>query len=213
MILVLLALLKEQIVPARSKMDRIDHMMLGIIQISLIILFVTLPEVVLSQEEYGPASPDFFFACSGGKLADVKSYLMEHPSWVNARTDNGEACLHLTGIHGHSDVTEYLLVNGADPNIRSTYEQGLRMHPLSWNIYGGHLANVNLLLQHGADPNLDFDGMGVPTEAVTSLDVVLQLIQNEDGDSRFVQLEKVLRESGAKTMEELLDVMAGGAEL
>ena len=213
MMFLLLALLKEHMVPARGKLDRIDHVLLWIIKISLVVLFLTLPEAVLSeQQESATATQDFFLACSGGKLADIKTYLSEHPDWVNARTENGEACLHLTGIHGHSDVTEYLLVNGADPNIRSTYEHGLRMHPLSWNIYGGHVGNVDLLLKHGADPNLDFDGMGKAKEAVTALDVVVQLIQNEKGDTRFTQLEKMLRQHGAKTLMDLRGV-AGESEL
>ena len=62
---------------------------------------------------------------------------------------------------------------------------------------------IDLLLKHGANVNLDFDSMGAPTTPVTALDVVIQLTQNEAGDARFVQLEKILREYGAKTMEEL----------
>ena len=77
------------------------------------------------------------------------------------------------------------------------------MHPLSWNVYGGHVANVDLLLKHGADVNLDFDGMGPDTPQVTALDVVLQLIKNNDGgDDRFVRLEQTLRDHGAQTMAE-----------
>lgn len=127
--------------------------------------------------------------------------------WVNARTDNGETCLHLTGIYGATQVTELLLQKGADPNVRSTYEGGLRMHPLSWNVYGGHIDNIDLLLKHGADVNLDFDGMG-EAGAVTALDVALQLVQNEKGDDRFTKLEKILRKHGAKTTEELKQQLA-----
>lgn len=204
MILLLFTLLKEQIVPASNKMDRIDHMLLWMIKIGLFVLFLTLPQVVLSDDEHAASpSSDFFFACSGGKLEEIKTYLTDHPGWINGRSENGEACLHLTGIDGHTDVTEYLLVHGADPNIRSTYEGGLRMHPLSWNVYGGHIGNVELLLKYGADPNLDFGSMVAANEDVTALDVVLQLIENIDQNTRFVELEKMLRENGAKTMMEL----------
>ena len=114
-------------------------------------------------------------------------------AWVNARTDNGESCLHLTGIYGHSQVTWLLLQKGADPHIRSTNEAGLRMHPLSWNVYGGHVENIELLLKYGADVNLDFDGMnGNPVVAVTALDVKLQLQQNKKGDDRFTKMEQAL---------------------
>lgn len=121
----------------------------------------------------------------------------------------------MTGIYGKSDVTKFLLDSGADPNIRSTYSEGLRMHPLSWNVYGGHLENIQLLLQYGADVNLDFDGMGQSNDddndndndtsslTVTAMDVTLQLTKNEAGDDRFVQLEALLRSYGGKTIKEL----------
>ena len=203
MILLLLSLARDQLFyySPRRKLDKIDHLLMGVIHACLLVLFMTLPHVVLSEEQL--VDSDFFFACSGGKLEKVQGFLKDHPGWVNARTDNGEACLHLTGIYGHSHVTEYLLVQGADPNIRSTYDQGLRMHPLSWNIYGGHFANVKLLLDYGADVNLDFDSMMDKNQAVTALDVVMALKRNEAGDERFSNLESLLRAHGAKMYEEL----------
>ena len=42
---------------------------------------------------------------------------------ATARTENGETCLHLTGIYGALEVTKLLLKRGADPNVRSTFEQ------------------------------------------------------------------------------------------
>jgi ankyrin repeat protein len=43
--------------------------------------------------------------------------------WATARTENGETCLHLTGINGATEVTKLLLERGADPNVRSTFEE------------------------------------------------------------------------------------------
>lgn len=125
--------------------------------------------------------------------------------WANARTDNGESCLHLAGIYGHSQVTELLLKKGANPNHRSTWEQGLRMHPLSWNVYGGHVDNVRILLEYGADVNLDFDSMSEDKIPVTALDITVQLRQVEEGDERFSQVEALLRQHGALTATELQD--------
>jgi ankyrin repeat protein len=133
------------------------------------------------------------------------SFFFSTPDWIQARTENGEACLHLTGIYGHSDVTSFLLENGADPNVRSTYAEGLRMHPLSWNIYAGHYDNIELLLKHGADVNLDFDGMGgEDADAVTAMDVIAQLKVAEEGDDRFVKLEGLLKMHGGMTRAEWL---------
>jgi ankyrin repeat protein len=186
-------------------LSKVDHALRFTIRLFLFVLFLTLPdlyEFALAEETPGI---DFFNACSGGDVDQITKALEEHPSWANAYTENGETCLHLTGIFGHSAVTKILLNKGADPNIRSTFEKGLRMHPLSWNVYGGHLANIELLLDAGADVNLDFDSMVSEGKAVTSLDVLLQLLKNEKGDERFAPIEKVLRKHGAKTMNEVLE--------
>ena len=193
--------------PSHRRMDRIDHALRWTIQIASVFLFLTLPDLyqfshsVVAQQE-GPGE-DFFLACSGGETAVVKKFLQEHPNWANAFTTNGETCLHLTGIYGHSSITKILLEEGADPNIRSTYEKGLRMHPLSWNVYGGHMDNIRLLLEHGANINLDFDSMKGDDLAVTSLDVLLELLKNEPGDERFVAMQTLFEEHGAKTINQL----------
>lgn len=77
------------------------------------------------------------------------------------------------------------------------------MHPLSWNVYAGHLENIRLLLEHGADVNLDFDSMGQPPNPVTVLDVLYELQKAEQGDQRFTEMETLLKKNGAKTLTEL----------
>eukprot|EP00537_Pseudo-nitzschia_pungens_P014095 CAMPEP_0172390814 /NCGR_PEP_ID=MMETSP1061-20121228/7381_1 /TAXON_ID=37318 /ORGANISM="Pseudo-nitzschia pungens, Strain cf. pungens" /LENGTH=271 /DNA_ID=CAMNT_0013121293 /DNA_START=38 /DNA_END=853 /DNA_ORIENTATION=+ len=247
MILLLSFVIDRYLFPSHRRMDRIDHALRWTFRLGLAVLLVTLPDlcmtVVVADTASASASasasaddtdtenptatatakpgPDFFGWCSGGDRASIAKALEAHPDWVNARTDNGEACLHLTGIYGTHDVTKLLLEKGADPNIRSTYSKGLRMHPLSWNVYGGHLDNIRLLLEDGgADVNLDFDSMmaaasgsgssGSGAVAVTALDVLLELRKNEQGDDRFVAIEELLREHGAKTMEEVR--LGGGGE-
>jgi uncharacterized protein (UPF0276 family) len=76
------------------------------------------------------------------------------------------------------------------------------MHPLSWSVYGDHVANVAVLLRYGGDVNLDFDSIA-EKEPVTALDVALQLTQNDEGDERSFQLVELLRKHGGKTTEEL----------
>ena len=168
-------------------------------------MFLTLPTALGVDD--GVPGDEFWHYCSDGKVDAIKQALTEHPSWANAKTPNGESPLHLTGIFGHAKATEYLLKMGADPNVRSSWEQGLRMHPLSWNVYGGYVDNIKLLIKYGADVNADFDTMAGSDEnakAVTALDIALQLASHEDdSDNRFEVLVDILRKNGAKTMNEL----------
>lgn len=104
MIILVTALLYEEFLLPKNnrKLDRIDHALLWTVKICLVILFFTLPDaysVVMAQnseDEATPANPEFFFACSGGKLDRVASAIEQHPELVNARTENGETPLHLT---------------------------------------------------------------------------------------------------------------------
>lgn len=107
-------------------------------------------------------------------------------------------------------MTLALLQAGADPNVRSTYEHGLRMHPLSWNVYGGHVKNVQLLLEYGADPNFDVDHMESGARE-TVLDIVQRILgafdenykdndsNNEDSRYKaFREIQQLLLKHGAK---------------
>ncbi|CAB9523003.1 Ankyrin repeat [Seminavis robusta] len=146
---------------------------------------------------------DFFLSCSMGKMDELNTYLEAHPDWVHARTADGEYCLHLAGIYGKSAVTTMLLKLGADPNVRTSYDKGLRMHPLSWNVYGNHLENARLLLAAGADPNMDFDfEHGGEKRKVTVMDLLYVLNENnKHGD--YDDLRDLLLKYGAKTLKEL----------
>jgi ankyrin repeat protein len=149
----------------------------------------------------------------------VRTALEEHPDWLQIRSSHGETCLHVAGIYGAAAVTRAVLQAGADPNVRSTYEHGLRMHPLSWNVYGGHVTNAQLLLEHGADPNLDVDPMENGASPETVLDIVQRILgafdenykdnDNQNEDSRYTafrEIEKLLLKYDAKNFAALNSV-------
>jgi hypothetical protein len=170
------------------------------------------------QDEY---FDNFLHACTNGEMDVIEIALTEDPHYVHQKSKMGESCLHVAGIKGQTAVTQRLLLAGADPNVRSDYEHGLRMHPLSWNVYGGHVETARALLQGGADVNLDIDHMIRPTEKVTVLDLVLAMLQgyDEDGDEekykqqqedsaigKHFRMRDLLLEFGAKRYKDLVMV-------
>ncbi|KAL7460957.1 hypothetical protein ACHAXS_001391 [Conticribra weissflogii] len=151
----------------------------------------------------------YFFACSSEDLTSgfsiAKDLISEDESLVHTTTNDGEHCLHLSALGGNEELVQLLLEKGADPNIRSTFVHGLRMHPLSWSVYYGRYKIIDLLLKHGADVNADFDVKRGPDEVqpATVLDVVEEiLLQIEDGDEstreRFIETRNVLVRHGAR---------------
>ena len=150
---------------------------------------------------------EFFHTCSGGDYDKFKSFLDADPTLVHATTKDGEHCLHLCAISGNADIVKTLLERGADPNIRSTFKDGLRMHPLSWHTFYGRYDIIELLLEHGADIEADFDlGGSVKDEQtgeltkVTVLDVVEKILISEVDDEqrmRFAMTRNVLMKYGA----------------
>ena len=122
----------------------------------------------------------FLMACSQGDMDKVQEYVQNKDTqyYTTAYSKNGgESCLHVAGILGQAKVTQYILQNGGNPNQRSqNIPHGLRMTPLSWNVYGNHIDNVRLLLQAGADVNLDFDYIIDGTlQKVTVLDLLFYI--------------------------------------
>jgi ankyrin repeat protein len=153
---------------------------------------------------------DFLEACTQGNMDVLRRGIDEHPQWVNGRSPQGETCLHLAGIMGQTEVTRHILEKGGDPNIRTTFEQGQRMHPLSWNVYGGHVETARVLLEHGADVNLDVDWLrGRNHDVATPLDLLLDLLppgEEERKDPKFEKYHKMkdlLEEFGGHTYSDL----------
>jgi uncharacterized protein len=97
-------------------------------------------------------SPDGFpvvaLAAVFGHL-DVARYLAEHGADVNAPATNGSGYNALTGAvaSGHTQIVDWLLKSGADPN----YRYGPGYSPLLTAAANGHLEILKLLLAHGAD--------------------------------------------------------------
>lgn len=80
------------------------------------------------------------------------------------------------------------------------------MAPLSWHVYSANIEIVRLLLDNGAEINLDFD-LDESGKKGTVLDVSNLLTKSKDlkkdSEDRFVMVHKVLVERGGKTYSSL----------
>ena len=188
--------------PLRNKNDYVHNHKLAVPRV-IIILLLLLVSVVLGDT----SSPDgeYFFACSGGEFETVKTFIEKDHTIANRITSDGEHCLHLCALSGNADIVKLLLDVGADPDIRSNWEQGLRMHPLAWNTFYGRHDIIELLLKAGADVNADFD-LGTSDEngnaqKATVLDVVEQILLNgldgSEDKERFIKTRNILVKNGA----------------
>lgn len=148
-------------------------------------------------------SNEYFFACSGGKTDTVRKLLDGHgKDLANAKTKEGETCLHLCSIDTTGQavhIARALLEAGADPNVRTTFEQGQRMTPLSWHTYAGNYDIIELLLDAGANINTDFDlhPPNAPVQTiVTALDIAEKLSGVEDMADSVEKEEKDKNSNG-----------------
>jgi ankyrin repeat protein len=192
-------------------------------QLWLRLLLFLLPLVAWSSGDAAATDQEFdnfLHACTNGEMDVLEIALTEDPHYVHGKSAMGESCLHVAGIKGQTEVTKRMIQAGADPNVRSDYEKGLRMHPLSWNVYGGHVETARALLEGGANVNLDIDHM---TEKVTVLDLVLDMLQGYAGEDeekykdnptvgKQFLMRDLLLEFGAKQFKDLDTNQASSAK-
>lgn len=123
-------------------------------------------------------------ACRTGDLSLLRRVLSDNPSCINEKDSNlGWTGLYRSVICGHYDTTEYLLNQGADPNIKTKMgdtalhqatdnkqyklaellilfnadlnsQQNDGETPLHLSCFKGDLEMTNILLFHKANPNI-----------------------------------------------------------
>lgn len=135
-----------------------------------------------------------FEASATGKINNILRLLARDPQLVNAYAEDGFQALGLACYFGHFDVAEYLIKAGAPINSQSRNE--LETTPIHSAVWGGHTKIVQLLLRHGADPNIREQGDQAPLHAAAQtgdLEMINTLIyggadldaKNSDGKIPF----------------------------
>lgn len=94
-------------------------------------------------------------ACRLGDVSTLQKSLTENPHLLNQVDSKLKwSLLYRTVICGHIEATEYLLHEGADPNIKNN----LGETPLHQAAENSQAKLVKLLLKHKADPNAQQNG-------------------------------------------------------
>jgi uncharacterized protein len=104
-----------------------------------------------------------FEAAATGKINNILRILARDPQLVNAYAADGFQPLGLACYFGHLDVAEYLIKAGAPINSPSRNE--LKAAPIQSAASAEHEKIVELLLKHGADPNVREQGGYTPLHA------------------------------------------------
>jgi ankyrin repeat protein len=100
------------------------------------------------------AEYDICTAAMLGHLDCMDDFLKEDPNFVNACCGHGIPLLYFPVIHAKTEVAEYLLHHGADPN--ATSPSGIT--PLHGAVMFNQPKMAQWLLDHGVEPNPKYDG-------------------------------------------------------
>ena len=106
---------------------------------------------------------NIFEASATGKINNVIRSLARDPQLVNAYAEDGFQPLGLAAYFGHLELAKYLIKAGAP--INSPSRNALKATPIQSAAAAGHDKVVQMLLEHGADPNVREQGGYTPLHA------------------------------------------------
>jgi ankyrin repeat protein len=95
---------------------------------------------------------NIFEASAVGKFDSVAHWLYLQPGLVNEFSDDGFTALGLAAYFGHEDITRYLLLKDADPNVPSN--NGFNVFPLHSAVAANHDMIAKMLLEAGGNVNV-----------------------------------------------------------
>ncbi len=93
-----------------------------------------------------------FEAAAVGKFDVVAHLVYLKPDSVAIFSEDGFTALGLSSYFGNEDITRYLLLKGADPNISS--QNGYTVYPIHSAVASNYNMIAKMLLEAGADVNV-----------------------------------------------------------
>ena len=146
-----------------------------------------------------------FLAAAQDDVPALAQFLQDHPAWRELRLADGSTLLHIAALWGSLNCADLLLRKGAVIDARNSRAQTPLHVCLHNEWFGWHkpdaiaLANRNvpemaaLLVQDGADLNVQDDQGDTPLATVCKLDLTTQVPQTVHGD----ELARLLLDHGA----------------
>ncbi|HVP46227.1 MAG TPA: ankyrin repeat domain-containing protein [Bryobacteraceae bacterium] len=129
------------------------------------------------------ATIGFAEACALGQFERVKAALQEDPSRANQLSADGFPPLGLATYFGHHDVVILLLAQHADPSAQSRNQ--IQVAPLHAAVERQDQTLVEILLSHGADPNVPefLGGTPLHTAAMSGADSIVRMLVLHGADT------------------------------
>jgi ankyrin repeat protein len=131
----------------------------------LLALYCGRADVAALFVSYG-ATLDLFEACALGNIEQVRRCVESAPDWVNSFASDGYFPLGLAAFFGHAEIVRLLLTRGADVNLAA--QNSTRVTALHGSVTRGAVDIVQVLLEHGANPNARQEGGFAPLHSAAA---------------------------------------------
>ena len=131
---------------------------------------------------------NIFEASAVGKFDEVAHLVYLNSDLVNEFSDDGFTPLGLASYFGNEDITRYLLLKEADPNLPS--KNGFNVYPLHSAVASDHTMIAKMLLEAGAKVNVSqMSGVTPLHSAAQNGNIELLIVLLEAGALVNVRME------------------------
>jgi len=158
---------------------------------------------------------DIFEASVLGKLERVKNLVDHDPSIANSYSPDGFTPVALTAYLGQKDVTEYLILKGA--NVNAIAKNATGFTALTGAIANNHAEIAKILVKRGADVNHRYEGGVSPLMEASmngNIELVNFLLENgADPNAKTKDGKSSISFAREKNHSKVVDVLKGQGAL